>query len=144
MPRSRQRWVTVLVAALTIAGVCSQSANARGAERIHEVAKGQTLWGISKRYGVSVAALEARNDLRSASIRAHRGRATDDCRGQGMVRGEEDVLADSGKSVGWAGLVTAAFSHLGLVLQGRDSNRPSSPVSTADRTRFDPYPTCAL
>ncbi len=32
-------------------------------ERVHEVASGHSLWGIAKRYGVSVDALRARNDL---------------------------------------------------------------------------------
>jgi murein DD-endopeptidase MepM/ murein hydrolase activator NlpD len=32
-------------------------------ERVHEVARGHSLWGIAKRYGVSVEALRDRNDL---------------------------------------------------------------------------------
>lgn len=42
-------------------GLLVSSAQAK--ERVHEVAAGHSLWGIAKRYGVSVAALRDRNDL---------------------------------------------------------------------------------
>ena len=56
------------VLALFLAG--SIGAAALAGEKMHEVADGQSLWGIARRYGVSVEALAAENDLREdASIR---------------------------------------------------------------------------
>ncbi len=39
-------------------------------EQVHEVESGQTLWGIAKRYGVPVDAIEARNDVTATALRA--------------------------------------------------------------------------
>lgn len=38
-------------------------------KRTHTIAKGETLWGISRRYGVSVSALKSANGLSSDLIR---------------------------------------------------------------------------
>ena len=67
MRRSLQIWVGTLVVAVAMGHGFPRLAAA--AERTHEVAKGQTLWGISKHYGVSVDALKARNEIGVQSIR---------------------------------------------------------------------------
>jgi len=56
------------VLALFVAGSIGSAAGA--GEKVHEVADGQSLWGIARRYNVSVTDLAAENDLREdASIR---------------------------------------------------------------------------
>lgn len=55
--------------ALLLLGALLLSAWGIAKERTHEVASGHTLWGIARRYGVSVDAIKARNELTSAKIR---------------------------------------------------------------------------
>jgi hypothetical protein len=64
----KQRASKLAVLALFLAG--SIGTLAAAGEKTHEVASGQSLWGIASRYGVSVEALASENDLREdASIR---------------------------------------------------------------------------
>jgi LysM repeat protein len=62
--RPRNRFLLATVLCLGLAGSSlSLPGEAVAKERTHEVARGHTLWGIAKRYGVTVAALRAKNDL---------------------------------------------------------------------------------
>jgi hypothetical protein len=64
----KQRASKLAVLALFLAASIGPLAAA--GEKTHEVADGQSLWGIARRYGVSVEALASENDLREdASIR---------------------------------------------------------------------------
>jgi LysM repeat protein len=64
----KRRASKLAVLALFIAGSIGTVAGA--GEKVHEVADGQSLWGIARRYSVSVTDLAAENDLREdASIR---------------------------------------------------------------------------
>ena len=58
----------LLLGALWVAGL-STTERATAAERVHEVAPGQTLWGIAHRYQVTVAAVRAKNGLVDDKIR---------------------------------------------------------------------------
>ena len=56
--RGSSRWVAGLVAVFGLL-----SATDASAERVHEVAKGHSLWSIARRYGVTVAAIREQNKL---------------------------------------------------------------------------------
>ena len=46
-----------------VAAAAPESVEPAGGARVHEVGEGENLWGIARRYGVSISALEAANEL---------------------------------------------------------------------------------
>ena len=48
----------------------SSSSSSRSSSSSHTVRKGDTLWGISRKYGKSVSAIKKANNLKSDTIRA--------------------------------------------------------------------------
>ena len=57
--RSRSTWFALLLIAFVMAFAVPGSA----AGKVHEVARGQSLWAIAKRYNVSVDAIREANGL---------------------------------------------------------------------------------